>query len=128
MQIEKVANYVKNKNDNLPEYKIGGFQKLVQSALPENIDLKTIISPKIPLIGNSQFISKIKKQITFLSNSNARLLISGEYGTGKKLISKIIHKASKYKDKFPITIDFKSISIQNIDNLLTNDLSNLNDR
>ena len=93
----------------------------------ENIDLKTIISPKIPLIGNSQFISKIKKQITFLSNSNARLLISGEYGTGKKLISKIIHKASKYKDKFPITIDFKSISIQNIDNLLTNDLSNLND-
>ena len=93
----------------------------------ENINLKTIISPQIPLVGNSQYITKIKKKIKSLSNSNARLLITGEYGTGKKLISRVIHKSSKYKDKFPITIDFKSISIQNIEDLLSDDLSNLND-
>ena len=93
----------------------------------ENINLKTIISPKIPLIGNSQFIKKLIKKIESLSDSNARLLISGDYGSGKKLISKIIHTSSKYKDKLPITIDFKNVSIQNIENLLNDDLSNLND-
>ena len=90
-------------------------------------DLKTILSPKIPLIGNSQFIKKILKKIEYLSNSNARLLISGDYGSGKKLISKIVHAASKYKDKLPININFKNLSIQNIENLLNDDLSNLND-
>ncbi len=93
----------------------------------ENANLKRIISPKIPLVGNSSFISKIKKRISSISNTNARLLISGEYGTGKKLISRIIHETSKYKDKLPITIDFKNISIQNIENLLNDELANLND-
>ena len=93
----------------------------------ENINLKTIIAPKIPLVGNSQFVSKLKKKINSFSNSNSRILITGNYGTGKKLISKIIHESSKYNDKLPITINFKNISIQNIENLLNDNLSNIND-
>jgi len=93
----------------------------------ENISLKSILSPQIPLIGNSQFVVKIAKHISNLSTNNSRLLISGDYGTGKKLISKIIHQSSKFKDKLPIKIDFKNLSNQNIENLLSDHLSNLND-
>ena len=93
----------------------------------ENINLKSILSPQIPLIGKSQFITQITKKIKSFSNINSRLLISGKFGTGKKLISKIIHQSSKFNQKLPITIDFKNLSNQNIENLLNDKLSDLND-
>jgi len=93
----------------------------------ENLNLKSILSPLIPLIGKSQFITQITKKIQNFSKINSRLLISGDFGTGKKLISKIIHQSSKFKDKLPITIDFKNLSNQNIETLLIDRLSDLND-
>ncbi len=92
----------------------------------ENINLKTIISPKKPLIGKSTFVTKILKKIPSFATINSRILISGDLGTGKKLIAKIIHESSKYKDKLPITIDFKNISVQNIESLLKEDISSIN--
>jgi len=92
----------------------------------ENINLKTIISPKKPLIGKSTFVTKILKKIPSYATINSRILISGDLGTGKKLIAKIIHESSKYKDKLPITIDFKNISVQNIESLLKEDISSIN--
>ena len=93
----------------------------------ENIDLKTILNPPIPLIGNSNFINLTLKKITNYSNSNSRLLINGAFGCGKKLISNIIHHSSKYKYKLPIKIDFKKLSNQNISILLSDKLSDLSD-
>jgi len=93
----------------------------------ENTSLKNILFPNIPLIGRSFFINQITKKINSYSNLNSRILITGDYGTGKKLISKIIHQSSKFKDKFPITIDFKNLSNQNIETLLSDELKNLND-
>ena len=93
----------------------------------ENLNLKSILSPQIPLIGKSQFIVKINKKIQNLSTANSRLLVSGNFGTGKKLISKKIHQSSKFRDKLPITIDFKNLNNQNIENLLIDRLSHLSD-
>ena len=58
---------------------------------------------------------------------NSRLLISGDFGTGKKLISKTIHQSSKFNDKLPITIDFINLSNQNFETLLIDRLPDLND-
>ncbi len=58
----------------------------------ENKDLKNIIVPKVPLVGNSVFIKKIEKKIKEQSLSNSRLLISGEFGTGKKHLANLIHQ------------------------------------
>ena len=85
------------------------------------------MSPQIPLIGKSQFIAQITKKILKLSKISSRLLISGDFGTGKKLISKIIHQSSKFEDKLPITIDFKNLSNQNVETILIDRLSDLND-
>tara|TARA_Y100000590_G_scaffold470625_1_gene667061 strand:- start:2968 stop:4299 length:1332 start_codon:yes stop_codon:yes gene_type:complete len=95
--------------------------------LNENVSLKTILTPTIPLIGRSSFIKNISKKIPNIANQNSRILITGEIGTGKKLISKKIHSNSKFKEKLPIIINFKQLSNQNIENFLTENLSNLND-
>ena len=86
--------------------------------ISENKDLKNIITPVTPLVGTSSFILKISKKIPEHSNLKSRLLIFGKYGTGKKLISNIIHQNSKFNEKLPVTIDFKKLSNQNIENLL----------
>ncbi len=84
----------------------------------ENQDLKNLISIPVPLIGKSNFIEKISKKILDQSLSQSRLFISGQFGSGKKLISSLIHNNSQFKNKLPVTIDFKKISNQNIENLL----------
>ena len=78
-------------------------------------------------IGKSYFINSIFKKIPNIANKNSRVLIYGSLGTGKKLISKKIHANSKYKNKLPIIINFKKLSNQNIESLLSDKLSNLND-
>ena len=93
----------------------------------ENIDLKNILSVEIPLIGKSNFITKIFKNIKNHSISLSRLFIYGEYGTGKKLISHIIHKQSEFKNKLPVSIDFSQVSNQNIEKLFTEDIKNINE-
>ena len=60
---------------------------------------KDIIENKLfhsfDLIGSSQSISKVKKTIEKLSNSESRVLINGPTGTGKELIARKIHKHSQ---------------------------------
>ncbi len=93
----------------------------------ENINLKNILQPQIPLIGKSSFINNLTKKISNISLINSRLLISGDFGTGKKLLSNLVHQNSKFKDKLPITFDFKKFSNQNFENLLNKDFNNLKD-
>ena len=57
------------------------------------------------LIGVSKFIRNVKKTIQKLSQSNARVFLSGEPGTGKKLIAEKIHQNSNRSDKPFLSID-----------------------
>ena len=93
----------------------------------ENKDLKNIIVPNIPLIGNSNFVKKILKLIKEQSLSNSRLFISGEFGTGKKLLANLIHQNSNFRDKLPVTIDFKKLTNEALDKLLSDDHEILNE-
>ena len=93
----------------------------------ENIDLKNIVIPNVPLIGNSVFIKKISKIIKEQSLSNSRLFVSGEFGTGKKLLANLIHRNSSFKEKLPVSIDFKKLTNEALQKLFTDNKELLNE-
>lgn len=65
----------------------------------ENISLKTTISKEYEMVGDSKPINQIKKKISAAAMSNARVLITGENGTGKELIARSIHFQSNRRNK-----------------------------
>ena len=93
----------------------------------ENKDLKNIIVPYVPLVGNSIFIKKIEKKIKEQSLSNSRLLISGEFGTGKKHLANLIHQESLFKDKLPVSIDFRKLNNDALNKLFLDNKDALNE-
>ena len=54
-----------------------------------------------PILGDSAAIARIKETIERVAPSEARVLITGEPGTGKELVAKWIHQLSGRKD-FPV--------------------------
>jgi two-component system nitrogen regulation response regulator NtrX len=93
----------------------------------ENQDLRELLSPNVSLIGVSNFINNVKKNILNYSKLNSRLLIEGQFGVGKSLIANQIHHHSKYKEKIPLKIDFASLNENNLEDLFSEDLKNLTD-
>ena len=97
------------------------------SLLSENKNLKDTLIKTIPLIGNSEFIKKISKHLNEQSSSNSRLLIEGPFGTGKKHFTNLIHQNSQYKDKLPISIDFKKLTNEALDNMFAENKNAINE-
>jgi len=93
----------------------------------ENKDLKDLVVPNKPLVGNSQFIKKLSKIINEQAVSNSRLYISGEFGTGKKHLANFIHQKSQFKDKLPVAIDFRKLANEALDKLFLDTKENLNE-
>lgn len=56
--------------------------------------LKRKITKTRPIIGDSPSISKIKKTIEKVAPTDARVMITGENGTGKELVARWIHEKS----------------------------------
>ncbi|HKK46094.1 MAG TPA: sigma-54 dependent transcriptional regulator [Balneolaceae bacterium] len=60
----------------------------------ENKNIKSRL-PKIPqIIGESDAIEKIKKTIDKVAQTNSRVMVTGENGTGKELVARWIHEKS----------------------------------
>ena len=97
------------------------------SLLTENKNLKDYLIKTTPLIGNSEFIKKINKNLNEQSSSNSRLLIEGSFGTGKKHFANLIHQNSLYKDKLPISIDFKKLTNESLDNMFAENKNAINE-
>ncbi len=67
----------------------------------ENTFLKKKIKSKSAIIGQSPEIKSILELIIKVANSNARVLITGDNGTGKELVANQIHeKSSRNKNLF----------------------------
>jgi len=84
----------------------------------ENKVLKKIAHPNTPLIGNSSFIINLKKDLDRFSKSKSRILITGSRGSGKKLISQIIHKNLFGSENFAKIIDFKNLTDSELSEML----------
>ncbi len=97
------------------------------SLLSENKNLKDTLIKTTPLIGNSEFIKKINKLLNEQISSNSRLLIEGPFGTGKKHFTNLIHQNSQYRDKLPISIDFKKLTNEALDNMFVENKEAINE-
>ena len=70
------------------------------------------------MIGKSPTMQKIFEMVNVVSESNITILIEGATGTGKDLLAKIIHSASRRSDKHMIKVNCAAIP----DNLLESEL------
>lgn len=70
------------------------------------------------IVGESKEIKKLKENIINFSASESTILIRGETGSGKELVSRSIHSLSPRKDKSFVTINCAAIP----DNLLESEL------
>jgi len=61
----------------------------------ENKALKKDLTRKYRLIGNSPKMDLLKEQINMAAQSNSRVLIIGESGSGKELVARLLHENSK---------------------------------
>ena len=94
--------------------------------IKENNLLKEITDSNSKIIGNSNFILELNKNLEKISISNARVLISGPIGSGKKLIAQQIHKISKRNNSLANIIDFSVLSSNQYNELFSDDINNLN--
>jgi DNA-binding NtrC family response regulator len=62
------------------------------------------------IIGQSQAMEQVLNAATKVAVTDANVLILGENGTGKELVARAIHKASKRKDEVFISVDLGAIS------------------
>ncbi|WP_051531560.1 sigma-54 interaction domain-containing protein [Clostridiisalibacter paucivorans] len=70
------------------------------------------------IIGQSDSMEKLKKDIANIATSTSTVLIRGETGTGKELVARAIHSLSERKEKPFVTINCAAIP----DNLLESEL------
>jgi len=61
----------------------------------ENESLRKSIERRYELVGESEKIRALKRQIALAGPTNGWVLIHGESGTGKELVARAIHRASK---------------------------------
>jgi len=82
----------------------------IQKLRHENISLKK--AKKLPfdeIIGHSPGIQAVKDRIEQAAQSDARVLISGENGTGKELVVRAIHYTSNRADKPLVEVNCAAI-------------------
>ncbi len=64
------------------------------SLLGENERLKSDLDTKYPMIGSSPALKEVRELIARVGPTDARVLISGENGSGKELVARAVHEAS----------------------------------
>ena len=75
----------------------------------ENEELKGKRSHDVALIGTSSHVIQLKQKITKIASNNSRVLISGQSGSGKELIARLLHENS-LRSKGP----FKAVNAASI--------------
>ncbi|MFW6050375.1 MAG: sigma-54-dependent transcriptional regulator [Myxococcota bacterium] len=67
------------------------FERLEQ----ENRELRRRTGVFDDLLGDSEPMKRLREQVRLAANANAPVLVSGERGTGKELVARAIHAASR---------------------------------
>ena len=72
-----------------------------KSLRSENTKLKNKVAQKYLIIGESLPIEEVKKMISKVALTDARVLVTGENGTGKELVAHQLHQQSeRFKENF----------------------------
>jgi formate hydrogenlyase transcriptional activator len=75
-------------------------------ALREEIDHSSMFEE---IVGSSEVIRKVLRQVTKVAPSDSTVLVLGETGTGKELIARAIHKRSKRASRLLIRVNCAAI-------------------
>lgn len=100
---------------SLIAYRVRSFQRQqeeTQKLVSENIELKIELKKENNfknIIGKNEQMRRIMEQVKTVSNTNAPVLITGETGTGKELIAKIVHFLSDRRDNKFISVNCSAI-------------------
>ena len=105
--LDELLNLVSN---TISQTKLNKIEMI--SDLPKNI------YDSGPVIGKSSAMQEIYKIISRIVNTNFSVLISGDSGTGKKLIAKSIHDLSSITNKFFLDLDSKFFDDYSFDDLI----------
>lgn len=66
----------------------------------ENIDLKSKVVDKTEFVGASVGSAKLQSDIEKVAPTSSRVMIHGQFGSGKELCARLIHKKSKRSGSF----------------------------
>ena len=72
-------------------------------------EIATVHHPS-ELIGSSRALSQVLQHIATVAPSDSTVLITGETGTGKELVARAIHRASRRRDAAMVTVNCAALS------------------
>ena len=81
-------------------------------------DLRSQIESRHEIVGNSYQIRQVLERLEKVSPSDARVLITGENGTGKELVARAIHRLSARSDRPFIEVNCAAIPSELIESEL----------
>ncbi len=84
----------------------------------ENERLKVALDTKYPMVGSSDALRGVRDLIARVGPTDARVLITGENGTGKELVARAIHEASPRRDRTFVEVNCAAIPTELIESEL----------
>jgi len=75
----------------------------------ENVRLRERLKTKYYLVGHSPAIQRLREEIKLAALSNGRVLITGENGTGKELVARLIHQQSPRREKRFVEVNCSAV-------------------
>lgn len=88
------------------------------SLVTETKRLKKKVSKKYQMVGESEPINKIRDMIDKVAHTDARVLVTGENGTGKELVARALHEKSNRANAPLIEVNCAAIPSELIESQL----------
>lgn len=88
------------------------ISELKQKLETENIYLKDLVMPRMAtqnIVANSHAMKKVLELVQQVAPTDSTVLITGETGTGKELIARVIHQLSNRNKRMMITVNCSAL-------------------
>ncbi len=85
------------------------LRDLIHTALKLSGDFGKNLEPELELLGKSDKAVELRRQISKLSRSQAPVYISGESGSGKELVARLIHNSGPRADQAFVAVNCGAI-------------------
>jgi two-component system nitrogen regulation response regulator NtrX len=86
--------------------------------MDENLRLKEATGSRFTMVGDSPALQSVRDLIAKVGPTSARVLITGENGTGKELVARALHEASPRQDRAFIEVNCAAIPSELIESEL----------
>jgi two-component system nitrogen regulation response regulator NtrX len=86
--------------------------------LDENTRLKEATESRFAMVGDSPALAKVRDLIAKVGPTSARVLVTGDNGTGKELVARALHEASPRRDRPFVEVNCAAIPSELIESEL----------